>query len=68
MIEVGQVYKMKTGEIFRIETYSNEKFEALLFDPKTEKPTKFIMQGKGLKLPMFIKMNGGKRYKDLEDK
>lgn len=60
MIEVGDIYKMPTGEGLRIEKYDypEGEFLAQMRNMSTGEWTEFRLQGDAIKLPMFLKQQG----------
>lgn len=66
MIKVGQVYKVRSGETFRIESYDDATFTARLLAPDGSWGS-LMFEGEGLKLPMFLKIEKAKRVISLEE-
>lgn len=61
---VGQVWRVKTGEVFRINELTEIKFDGVILD-KDMKPTNFHIAGARSKLIPFLTAQDGKQLRVL---
>lgn len=61
MVEVGQTWTVKTGEIFRITKLDERDTICLVIDPKTKKDTNFELVIDSRKLIPFLTVQNGRQ-------